>query len=383
MDPAVSTFFSDYTLRTVALGATVLGVTSGALGSLAVLRRQSLLGDAISHTALPGIAIAYLLTGSKLPLVLLLGAAIAGWLATFMIIGIVRSTRIKYDSALGLILSVFFGFGLVLLSLIQKTPDARQAGLDKFLFGQASTILAEDVVTMTVLGVVAIVIVLLLWKEFKLLAFDPTYADVLGFKTRGLDLTLTFVLVLAIVLGLQMVGVVLMSAMVVAPAAAARQWTDKFGAMMAISATVGAISGIGGAIASSLTDHLPTGPAIVLVAGAIVVISILFAPRRGIIWNWLTERQRNRRFQEESTLLDMYALAQQHTGRDHAHQLGVIRAMSASPAGARRTMHTLRRRGLVATDPDGGWRLTAAGFMEAERLLREQNKHDRHDSTPT
>ena len=376
MDPAVSTFFSDYTLRTVALGATVLGVTSGALGSLAVLRRQSLLGDAISHTALPGIAIAFLLTGSKMPLVLLLGAAIAGWLATFMIIGIVRSTRIKYDSALGLILSVFFGFGLVLLSLIQKTPDARQAGLDKFLFGQASTILAEDVITMAALGVVAILIVLLLWKEFKLLAFDPTYADVLGFKTGWLDLTLTAVLVLAIVLGLQMVGVVLMSAMVVAPAAAARQWTDKFGAMMLISATVGAVSGIGGAIASSLTDHLPTGPAIVLVAGAIVVFSILFAPRRGIIWNWLAERQRNRRFQEESTLLDLYALAQQHTGRDHAHQLGVIRAMSATPAGTRRTMSTLRHRGLVAQDPDGGWRLSAAGFMAAETLIREQNRRE-------
>lgn len=373
MDLSLTSFFSDYTLRTVALGATILGVTSGALGSLAVLRRQSLLGDAISHTALPGIALAFMFTGSKAPLVLLFGAAIAGWIATLLIVGIVRTSRIKYDSALGLILSVFFGVGLVLLSIIQKTPDARQAGLDKFLFGQASTILAEDVLTMGILGLIAIVVVLLLWKEFKLLAFDPAYGEVLGFRTTPLDLILTTVLVLAIVLGLQMVGVVLMSAMVVAPATAARQWTDRFGAMMIVSAIVGAVSGIGGAVASSLTPHLPTGPAIVLVAGSIVAFSLLFAPRRGILWNWLAQRQRGRRFQEEAALLDLYALAQQHTGQSHAHALGVLRAMSAAPAGTRRTLHVLHSRGLVASDTSDGWRLTPAGFMEAEKLLREQD----------
>lgn len=373
MELTLSGFLSDYTLRTVALGATILGVTSGALGSLAVLRRQSLLGDAISHTALPGIALAFILTGSKAPLVLLLGAAIAGWAATFIIVGIVRSTRIKYDSALGMILSVFFGVGLVLLSLIQKTPDARQAGLDKFLFGQASTILAEDVLTMGVLGFVAIVVVLLLWKEFKILAFDPAYGEVLGFQTTRLDLILTTVLVLAIVLGLQMVGVVLMSAMVVAPATAARQWTDRFGVMMIVSAIVGAVSGIGGAIASSLTPHLPTGPAIVLVAGGIVAFSLLFAPRRGILWNWLAQRQRGRRFQEEGAILDLYALAQQHTGQNHAHTLGVLKAMSAAPAGTRRTLRILQSRGLAALESGDRWRLTAAGFIEAERLLREQS----------
>ncbi len=373
MDSSLSGFFSDYTLRTVALGATILGVTSGALGSLAVLRRQRLLGDAISHTALPGIALAFMFTGSKAPLVLLLGAAVAGWIATFIIVGIVRASRIKYDSALGLVLSVFFGVGLVLLSIIQKTPDARQAGLDKFLFGQASTILAEDVLTMGVLGFIAIVVVLLLWKEFKILAFDPAYGEVLGFRTTPLDLILTTVLVLAIVLGLQMVGVVLMSAMVVAPATAARQWTDRFGVMMIVSAIVGAVSGIGGAVASSLTPHLPTGPAIVLVAGSIVAFSLLLAPRRGILWNWLAQRQRGQRFQEEAALLDLYVLAQQHAGQSHAHTLGVLRAMSAAPAGTRRTLHVLHSRGLVATDSSDGWRLTPTGFMEAEKLLREQN----------
>jgi manganese/zinc/iron transport system permease protein len=131
----------DHTLRTIALGAAMLGIVSGALGTYAVLRKQSLLGDAMSHAALPGIALAFLLTGSKQPFALVLGAAVAGWLGTLLIMAIVRTTRIKYDSALGLVLSVFFGVGLVLLTFIQRRPDASQAGLDRFLFGQAASLL--------------------------------------------------------------------------------------------------------------------------------------------------------------------------------------------------------------------------------------------------
>lgn len=376
MELSLFNIFSDYTLRIVALGSAILGITSGALGSLAVLRRQSLLGDAISHTALPGIAMAFILTGSKAPLVLLLGAAIAGWLATLAIITIVRTTRVKYDSALGLILSVFFGLGLVLLTFIQKSPDARQAGLDKFLFGQASTLLAADVSAMLVLSTISLLVLLLLWKEFKILAFDPQYAAVLGFNITRLDVALTTVFVIAIVLGLQMVGVVLMSAMVVAPAAAARQWTDRFGVMIMLSAFFGALAGVAGAVASGVAERLPTGPAIVLCAGVIVVFSLLFAPRRGIVWTWVWQRQRDRRFQNEAALLDLYSLAQQHTGRNHAHAIGVLRSMSDAPAGTLRAVRSLSARGLVAQDVEGNWRLTAAGFMESERILREQRRGD-------
>ncbi|HEX6913511.1 MAG TPA: metal ABC transporter permease, partial [Longimicrobium sp.] len=164
---ALPDLFDDYTLRTVALGAAALGATSGALGSYAVLRKQSLLGDAISHAALPGIALAFLLTGSKAPLVLVLGAAVAGWLGTLLVMRIVNTTRIKEDSALGIVLSVFFGFGLVLLTYIQKRPDASQAGLDRFLFGQAATLLQRDVIMISALGGLALAIAALFWKEFK------------------------------------------------------------------------------------------------------------------------------------------------------------------------------------------------------------------------
>jgi manganese/zinc/iron transport system permease protein len=178
----------DYTLRTVALGAIALGVVSGALGVFAVLRRQALLGDAIAHAALPGIALAFLLTGSKAPLVLLLGAAGAGWLATLAIIATVRSSRVPEDSALGIVLSVFFGIGLVLLTFVQRQPTAAQAGLERFLFGQAATLLASDVITIAVLGGAALLVVAFGWKEFKLLAFDRDFGASLGLPMRRIEI---------------------------------------------------------------------------------------------------------------------------------------------------------------------------------------------------
>ena len=284
----------DYTLMIVAIGAALLGAVSGTLGTYAVLRRQSLLGDAISHAALPGIAIAFLLTGSKTPLILVLGAAVAGWLGTLFILSIVRLTRIKYDSALGIILSTFFGFGLVLHTLIQRTGNANQAGLDTFLFGQAATILESDVLTIGILGGIAIVIMLVFWKELKLLVFDEGFAASLGFPIRALDILLTSLLVIAIVLGLQAVGAVLMSAMLVAPAVAARQWTDKLSVMMLLAAGFGALAGVGGTIISSSASRIPTGPTIVLCATVVVGLSIVLAPNRGLLWNRL-RYQRNKR----------------------------------------------------------------------------------------
>ena len=283
----------DYTLMIVAIGAALLGAVSGSLGTYAVLRRQSLLGDAISHAALPGIAIAFLLTGSKTPLILVLGAALAGWLGTLLILSIVRLTRIKYDSALGIVLSTFFGFGLVLHTLIQRTGNANQAGLDTFLFGQAATILESDVWTIGILGGIAIIIMLVFWKELKLLVFDEGFAASLGFPIRALDILLTSLLVIAIVLGLQAVGAVLMSAMLVAPAVAARQWTNKLSVMIFFAACFGALAGVSGTIISSSASRIPTGPTIVLCATVVVGFSIAFAPNRGLLWDWL-RHQRNK-----------------------------------------------------------------------------------------
>jgi manganese/zinc/iron transport system permease protein len=360
--------FGNYTLRTVGLGAAFLGIVNGVLGSFAVLRKQSLLGDAISHAALPGIALAFLLTGSKATIVLLLGAAATGWVGTLLVMNIVKNTRVKYDSALGLVLSVFFGFGLVLLTYIQRMPVASQAGLDTFLFGQAATLLARDVATIGILGAAVLLIVLAVWKEFKLLCFDPGFALSLGFPIRWLDVLLITLLVTSIVIGLQTVGVVLMSAMVVAPAAAARQWTDRLGVMVAISAFFGALAGVGGALVSSLTARLPAGPTIVLCLTAIVLVSLLAAPNRGVVWKWARERVNRNLLQTEAVLADLYVLAMRHEDLGHGHPISVLRTMSIGHGGVDRSLEVLRERGLVRVTPDGTWSLTPGGLSEAGRL---------------
>lgn len=364
----VTDLLFDYTLRTVALGSAALGVVSGGLGTYAVLRKQSLLGDAISHAALPGIGLAFLLTGSKAPLVLVLGAAVAGWTGTLLVMSITRATRLKQDSALGLVLSVFFGLGLVILTFIQRLPEAAQAGLDSYLFGQAATLLERDVVVIAALGAAALLVAVLFWKEFKLLSFDADFGASLGFPMRRIDVLLTSLLVIAIVIGLQTVGVVLMSAMIVAPAAAARQWTDRLEVMMLLSALFGAVAGVSGAVISSVAAHLPTGPTIVLCLGVIVVVSLTLAPNRGVVWGWARRKRSRRELRVEGVLADLYALARQHEAGEHGHPSAVLEAMSAG-RGVERSLETLVERGLARRTGRDAWSLTAAGIEWAERLL--------------
>lgn len=280
---SILALFQDYTFQTVALGSTLLGLISGVLGSFAVLRKQSLLGDGVSHSSLPGVVMAFVLLGSKNTEVFLLGALVSGLLATLLIVGIVRHTRVKFDSALALVMSVFFGLGLILLTYVQKIPNSNQAGLKRFIFGQASTLLKRDIDLMMICGLVLLVLVLLFWKEFKLVTFDSDFAQSLGFSPKKLNLLLSFMTVLAIIIGLQTVGVILMSAMLITPAVAARQWTNRLWVMVTLSALFGAVSSVAGTAVSSLVPKLPTGPAIVVCVSAIVVVSVLFAPGRGIL----------------------------------------------------------------------------------------------------
>ncbi|MBZ9749474.1 metal ABC transporter permease [Deinococcus sp. HMF7604] len=289
---------TDYTLRNVALGSALLGVTGGVIGAFTMLRRQSLLGDALAHAALPGVCLAFLLTGSKAPLWLLLGGGLSGWLGALAVLGVLKYTRLSEDAALGTVLSGFFGFGITLLTLIAGSGDANQAGLDKFLFGQAATIVAGDVAVMAVMAALGLGLVALLFKEFKLLTFDPTYAHTLGFPTGRLGTLLTSLAVVAVMIGLQTVGVVLMAAMLIAPAAAARQWTDDLRRLLLLSGGFGALSGVLGALISATQANLPTGPVIILVASGVLLVSLFFAPRRGLLWAKFASRRRGRVLRE-------------------------------------------------------------------------------------
>ena len=298
------------TLRPVALGLTAIGVLAGLVGTFAVVRRQSLQGDAISHAALPGVALAFML-GGRSPLMIVLGAAGTGWLAMTLVKGITGRSRIPFDTALAGALAVFFGFGLVLMTYLRKLnetlskrepvdflerwlqDDARDAtkhGLERYLFGQAAFLEDDDVATIVGLGTAILLIVGLFWKQLKLASFDRDFAASLGFPMRFLDLLMTSLIVCTVVLGLQFVGVVLMSALLVAPVVAARQWVDRLGPLSLLAGVFGGIAGFGGAVLGHQRSGLPAGPVVVLAVTVLVVLSILFAPRRGIIWGLLRRR---------------------------------------------------------------------------------------------
>lgn len=352
----------DYTLTTVALGGAILGVVAGGLGCFAVLRRQSLLGDSLSHAALPGVAIAFLLAGRSLS-ALLLGAFVVAWIGTMLIRWITRTTRIKQDAAMGTVLAAFFAIGIALLSYIQGRPDASQAGLDKFIFGQAAAIVESDVRLISVVGFAAFVLLALFWKEFKLLAFDIEFAGANGFPVRLLDVMLSTLIVVAIVLGLQLAGVILMVGMLIAPAVAARQWTNRLGEMVLLASVFGAFSGATGAIISGIEVALPTGPLIIVVAFGIVFVSILFAPGRGLVWKWRQEQIDRRHFAGQNILRDIDDHARQHGSINTPMPQGAL--VTLRGAFVRGSLAQLAREGLVEADDRGNWSLTEAGRREA------------------
>ncbi len=364
--------FSDYTLRTITLGTAVLGAVTGMLGSFAVLRKQSLLGDAISHAALPGIALAFLITGSKDSNVLLIGALISGLIGTFWIRGITRKTHLKSDTALGLILSVFFGFGVLLLTFIQKQPNANQAGLDKYLFGQAATLVEKDVWLMSIVTAVCLAVLLLFWKEFKLLLFDKDYTQTLGFNTKFIDVLITSFIVLAIVLGLQTVGVVLMSAMLLAPAAAARQWTNSLGIMVLLAAIFGAAAGVFGTAISSTQNNLSTGPVIVLVASFFVLFSFIFSPGRGMLFKQIRLIRNRNALELQKTLAFMHNIVEDHKDISHPHAVKILNNFQGF---SRKSLKKLVDKNYVKVTGDM-WSMTPEGFKAAANLYNQNQNND-------
>ena len=272
------TLLRDPTVQTVAGGAALLGALAGAAGAFAVVRRRSLQGDAVAHAALPGVALAFLF-GATSPLWLVLGGAIAGWVALGFVSAAVRQTKTSYDTALAIVLSTFFGFGLALKSYLQNNvPGAASSGLDHYLIGQAATLRWTDVVVLATVGILITVALTLCWNRLSLVSFDADYAKTIGISVPVWTTVLTATLVVAAVVGLQAVGVVLMSALLVAPAVAARQWTHRLGVLVPLAAGIGAISGVIGTLLSLLLSAdkraVPTGPMIVLVATAAVLISV-------------------------------------------------------------------------------------------------------------
>ena len=288
------TILQSYTAQMVLLGTALLGLASGIAGTFAVLRKESLIGDGLSHAALPGVVIAFLLTGIKDIEVLIIGAALSSITAAWLITITVENSKIKFDGALATILSAFFGLGMVLLTYLQSLNNAGQAGLSKFIFGQAATILARDVYITSAAALIIIVLTALFWKELKLISFDVEYA-----KTLQIPVTFTLILyrsllIMTIIIGIQSVGAILISSLLIAPAVGARQWTNKLGTMCILAGFFGMVSAIGGTIWSTSVQKLPTGPAIIVILSVIVLLSLIFAPNRGILWQYRKNKQSKR-----------------------------------------------------------------------------------------
>lgn len=387
----------DYNTRLVLCGTVLFGACGGVVGAFMLFRKKSLVGDVASHAALPGVGLAYLVLeilwpgSGKSPAWLLVGAAAGSAAGLYCARLIQRSRLIKEDAALGIVLSVFFGMGVVLLSIIQSLPTGSSAGLKEFVFGKAAALTLADVRSIGVASIIVLLTCLLLFKEFSLLCFDEAYAATLGWPTRRLDLLLTTLVVAVTVIGMPSVGLLLVVAQLVIPPASARFWTDRHAPLVLISSGLGGLSSAVGVIVSALVPRLAAGAVIVLSGTAIFLVSLLVGTRRGLAWRALRYYESRRRIGQLDLLRTAFELLENAADRDapvNRHDDGLVtlpdghlmtvpisyeqllNARSWSPARLRHVLAAAQRDGSIRQDAEGHYRLTAEGMRQARRITR-------------
>lgn len=362
--------FSDPNIRYVAFGSVLLTASSAIVGAFTFLNKKSLVGDAIAHAVLPGICLGFIMAGTKNPVALIAGAFITGWISLVLVEFITSKTRIKEDTAIGLILSVFFGIGILMLTVIQKSGNASQSGLDHFLFGKAASLVGSDLITFSIVAIILLVVVFALFKEFSLLAFDKDYARSIGLPVKRIELVLTSLIVLAVVIGIQAVGVVLMAAILITPAAAARFWTDKISVMFLLASLFGAFSGLTGAFISYTAPSMPTGPWIVIVISTLAFISFFFAPNRGIIGRFIRQSRIRKTINDENVLKILYQLGEEN--RNFFIQRlpdEIIRRRFYDKKALVTILKRLARQGYIERTRNL-WGLTEEGKSRAQRVVK-------------
>ncbi len=282
-------------IRVVLLGTISLGLVSGVLGVFTLLRNQALIGDALSHSTLPGVVLMFVITRSKDVGTLIIGAAVSAAVAMFLMRLIKRYSTLEQDAILALVLSSFFGFGRFLISLVSRNPDYAKAKLDEFIFGSAATIIERDVRSLFIVCVLVFSLIIILWRHIKLQTFDSEFYESIGFSNRLIEFLISFMTILVIVSGIRSVGVILMSALLIVPGLAARQWSDRLSVNVLLAGIFGVLSALIGTLYSvSQESGMPTGPVIVIVGTVIAVLSIILAPKRGLLAKEV-ERKRHRR----------------------------------------------------------------------------------------
>ena len=384
----------DYNTRIVLLGTVMFGACGGVVGSFMLLRKKALVGDVASHAALPGIGLAYLIlealapgTG-KSPPWLLAGAGVGAASGLLCAKLLQRIRLIKEDAALGIVLSVFFGFGVVLLTIVQRLPTG-SAGLNQFVFGKAAALTAGDVVSIAIASSVILAICLALFKEFSLLCFDESYAAALGWPVTRLDLLLTALVVAVTVIGMPSVGLLLVVAQLVIPPTAARFWTDRLGPMTIASGVIGATSAAAGILVSAVVPRLAAGAVIVLAGTTAFAVSMIFGTRRGVLWHWLQQRDSHRHIGEIDLLRACFEIVESREPRVESRNLSAVvspdeadlttrpisreallATRSWSAARLSKVLASAQRDGLIRLDAENHFRLTHEGARHARRAAR-------------
>jgi manganese/zinc/iron transport system permease protein len=357
-------------IRYVVLGSVLLSITSAVVGCFTFLKKKALLGDVVSHSVLPGICLSFIISGTKDPFLLIIGAFISGWLSITLMDYITQNSKIKEDTATGLALSVFFGIGILLLTFIQHSGNAQQTGLDSFLFGKAASLVGKDLYAFSLVGIIVLTTVVAFYKELKLVSFDTEFAASIGVPVKRMEMLLSSITVLAVVTGIQAVGVVLMAAMLITPAAAARFWTNRLPTMLFLSSLFGVVSGISGAYISFVQPSMPTGPWMVMILSIIAIFSFFVAPRKGILIKiWRQERFKSKLLQE-NILKTFYALSEkdgQPFGTRSIDQLLEQRDFTSKQLS--RGLKHLRIQRYIQKEGDQ-WKLRHPGYMKGQRTQR-------------
>lgn len=363
-------FLNNPNLQFVLLGTLVLGASAAIVGTFSFLRKRSLVGDAIAHSILPGVCLAFIFTGTKNPVYLIIGAFVTGLISIVLIDRITSRSKISVDTAVGLVLSVFFGIGILLLTAIQNSGNSQQAGLDKFLFGQAASLTRFDILVFAGVGFLLIVVVALFFKEFKILCFNPDYAKVIGLPVKFLEFLMASITVLAVAVGIQAVGLVLMAALLITPAAGARFWTDNLLKMIVISTFFGALSGVMGSMISYVAPSMPTGPWVVMCLSILAVFSIWFAPEKGLISRYSKQKSIRRKMLQENILKTFYHLGETKDdyfiGRDFVE---LKNKSNFREKELQKGLELLKKENFARRE-NSQWFITKKGYANAIRVIR-------------
>ncbi len=352
----------------VVLGTALLGGTAGVVGSFAVLRRRSLVGDMLAHAALPGVCLVFLIFGSRNLLHLASGALVSGLLAVGVVSFVTRWTRTKEDAAIGIALSTFFGLGVVLLSEIQKAGvGGNKSGLDTYLFGEPANMLTSDLYLLAAVAAAALLLVGLFYKEFKVVCFDADFAGSQGWPALSLDLAMMAIVAVVAVVGLPIVGVILMAAMLILPAVTARFWTDRLSVMLLLAGALGIASSV---IGATVGRGLPTGAKIVLVAASAFAVSVFLAPKRGIVARLWSELRLRARIAREHLLRSLFEASEPTLPDAAVVHPGQLTGLSPWESWFfDRVVGNAVDKGLVE-ETHGGLRLTPLGLRKAAEVTR-------------